>query len=479
MGHLGVNSEREYRLLQQRLDRNVTGAPDSPAFMKILRILFSPEDAALARRFPGRPMTLEALSQKLGIPQDELSDKITDMARRGLVLDVEHKGQRYAVLAPVIIGFFEFTFMRVRDELPIAELARLFEQYGTEDGRFVRSVFQGRTQLGRSLVREEALPEGDHTEILDWERASHLVKSATALAAGLCPCRHEKKHLGKACDKPLENCLSLNFGAESLVRNGIARPLTTDEAMRILAEAKDAGLAQTGDNVQRKAAFICNCCRCCCGMVRAIKEFDIRNAVATSNWIMEVDPAKCKGCGKCAKLCPLAAIHVNSLPKVSHPDSLPKVSHLREGIPGDRLTSESAPYPPEGVKPSGGGGVKPSGGGKVAVLDETLCLGCGVCYSACKFGAIAFKPRARRVLTPETMFDRMVAMAIERGKLADLLFDDPERLSHRALGRIVAVLEKSPPFKAAMAIRPLRSAFLNTIVKGAVQRAGELSEILT
>jgi hypothetical protein len=59
----------------------------------------------------------------------------------------------------------------------------------------------------------------------------------------------------------------------------------------------------------------------------------------------------------------------------------------------------------------------------------------------------------------------MVTMAIERGKLANLIFDEPERLGYRALGRIFSVLENSPPVKAAMAIKPLRSAFLNALVK--------------
>ena len=90
-----------------------------------------------------------------------------------------------------------------------------------------------------------------------------------------------------------------------------------------------------------------------------------------------------------------------------------------------------------------------------AVHDKNLCLGCGVYYSTCKFGAITVKPRAKRVFTPETMFDRIVVMAIERGKLANLIFEDRERLSHRALGWIVAVLGKPPPAKAAMAIKPL------------------------
>jgi ferredoxin/cell division protein FtsL len=423
MGHI-VNSDREYRLLQQRLDRQITGAPDSPVFMKILRLLFSPEDAQLARQIPTRPISLNGLSRKLNIPREKLGDKMTEMAERGLVIDIVFKDKRYFSLAPVVIGFFEFTFMRTRDDLPMAELAHLFDRYMGEDDRFARTVFAGQTQLGRSLVREESLPEDNHTEILDWERATHIIESASEAGVSLCACRHKASHLGKACDKPQEVCLSLNFAAETLVRSGLARSISTDEAMRILETAKEAGLVQTGDNVQRNVGYICNCCGCCCGMIEAIKSFDISTAIVTSNWIMEIDLEKCKGCGKCAEACPLDIIEV--------------------------------------VTEGDGKGKK-----KWAVRDETLCLGCGVCYSSCKLGGITMKPRIQRVFTPETTFDRLVAMAIERGKLAELLFEDPRRLSHRALGRIVGVLEKTSPYKAVMAVKPLRSAFFNTVV-GAV-----------
>ena len=422
MGHI-VDPDREYRLLQQRLDRNVTGAPESPVFMKILRLLYSPEEAELARRLPSRPKRLDALSRRLGMPQDQLCEKLTEMAQRGVVLDFESKGRRYFALPPVVIGFFEFTFMRARDDMPMAELAHLFDEYMNGDERFARSVFQRQTQLGRSLVREEALPAGDYIEVLDWERASHIVQSASAVSVGICQCRHKASHLGKVCDKPQRACLTFNNIAESMARCGHAQPITTGEAMSILEQCKESGLAQTGDNVQQNVTYICNCCGCCCGMIHAIKHFDIRNAIVSSNWIREVDLSKCKGCGKCAKLCPVDAIEI-----------------AEEG---------------EGKEKR-----------RWAVCDDTLCLGCGVCYSACKFGGIIMKPRAKRVFTPETTFGRIVSMAIERGKLANILFDDPERLSHRALGRIVSVLEKSPPFKAAMAIEPLRSTFLSTLVKG-------------
>jgi len=432
MGHL-VNADREYRLLQRRLDDSVMGAPDSPAFTKILQILFAPEEARLARRIPFRPTPLDELSVKLGLPEDELADKVAELAQRGVLIDLEYRGRRYAALPPVVIGFYEFVFMRVRQDLPQAELARLFDQYTRGDDRFVKGLFQGSTQAARTMVHEESLPDGA-AEVFDWERVSRVIETASAIGVSLCVCRHTASHLGRACQRPQRSCLSFNYAAQAMLRSGNAEPLTAAEAKRLVEQCKQAGMAQIGENVQRNVAFVCNCCACCCGMFEAVKDFNIRHAIMTSNWICQIDAAACKGCGACAKACPVDAIAMV-----------------------DRDPAQKR---------------------KTAVCHEELCLGCGVCHGACRSGAIRMNRREQRVFTPETVFDRLVLMAIERGKLAELIFDAPEKLSHRALARVLHLLERASLVKAAMAISPLRSAFLNRLLREAKRSAGEVGEIM-
>ena len=74
------------------------------------------------------------------------------------------------------------------------------------------------------------------------------------------------------------------------------------------------------------------------------------------------------------------------------------------------------------------------------------------------------EPREQRVVVPETTFDRIVAMAIERGKLGDLLFDQVEGFGPHAIARVLHVLEQTPPARALVAIEPLRSSFLRAMV---------------
>ena len=390
MGHI-TNSGNEYHLLQHRILPKVQGNAESETLTEILSMLFSPEDAALAGRLPHSLTPVYELSKTLNVPEKYLNKKLTEMACRGVIFDLEYKGRRYVMLPPVVIGFFEFVFMRTRPDLPMKELAHLFETYfNEEDGAFFLSFWQGQTQLTRTFVMEETiLQQVDHAEILDWEKATHVISTATAISVGKCQCHHTAQHHGTACDKPEEVCLTFNYIAESLSKNGHARAISKDEAMEILSRCKEHNLVQIGDNVQRKVAFICNCCSCCCHLLRGIRNYEITNGVVSSNWIMEVELSKCTGCGKCVKVCPVDAIRIDE----------------RE----DRGRKR-----------------------RWAVRDAEICLGCGVCSKVCGSGGAVMQPRAKRIIAPETIFDQQIAMAVERGRLAELLFDNSEKLSHRA-----------------------------------------------
>lgn len=430
MGHtLRVDPDVGYQQLQQRLDRMPTGAPDSPVFQRILRLLFTREQAELASRMPTL-CTVEQLAKRTGRPVDALGPALDDMARKGLVVDLEHRGTRWVTLAPVVIGFFEFTFMRVREDAPIEELAGLFDEYLFGDDALAHAVFRGSTQIGRSLVREESLPDEPAVEVLDWELATHIVAEASTVAVGNCPCRQHAQLMGHGCGAPLRTCLSFGAAADALVRAGLADSITNEEGLEVLAEAKAAGLAQTADNVQQGVTYMCNCCGDCCGMMQAIRRYGITGAVVSSNWVAHVDLQMCRGCKKCARACPAEAVTM--------------VDNEGQGL---------RKY--------------------WAIVDPDKCLGCGVCDELCRFGAHSMVPRHQRVFTPETTFDRVVAMAVERGKLGDLLIDTLDGAGPHALARVLQALEALPADRARGLVEPLRSVFLRGLLASIhVSRAG-------
>ena len=55
-------------------------------------------------------------------------------------------------------------------------------------------------------------------------------------------------------------------------------------------------------------------------------------------------------------------------------------------------------------------------------------------------------------------------MAIERGTLQHLIFDNQALASHRAMAAVLGVILRLPPVKRAMASRQLRSRYLESLL---------------
>ncbi len=426
MGHLTLR--QPYVALQQRLDKNPIGAPASDELFEILRLRFSKAEAAIGARMPMTPAPLEKLSKRIGQSPKRLEATLERMAEKGLVLDFESRGKRFYMLAPTVIGFFEFTFMRLHKDLPNKKLADLLSAYMYEDSAFAENAFRGSTQVGRALVHEAALSDEARAEILPYEQATEILKKAELLAVGLCYCRHKMMHHGTPCGKPMDTCTTLDGSADWVIRRGFGRRVSTEEALDIAAMTRDQFMVHIADNVKSQVSYICHCCGCCCGQLKAINVHGIQNAVHTSNYLASVDASKCKACGRCVKSCPVMAIEVQA-------------SHY---------------------------------GDACAEIDEEACLGCAVCNLACKNGAMSMTPRASRVFTPENSMERLIRAAVERGTVHHMLFDDPDSVTSRGVNLALGALLSLPPAKRLLAIDQVQSTFVRAILKGA-GRAAEAS----
>ncbi|MFH2010483.1 MAG: 4Fe-4S dicluster domain-containing protein [bacterium] len=424
MGH--ISAKLEYQKLRAKVDRYPVGAPATDTMYEILRTLYTPQEAELASRMPLRWSSLGSLSRRFGIPAAELQSRLDTLCDKGLVMDLELSGKMRYILMPTVVGFFEFSMMRIRGDLDQKELARLFHRNFIEESDFVSQFnLSAKTSIFRTLVHEETLPES-YTEVLDWERATSLVQSQDLFSVAVCHCRHVAHHQGRECETfPMkDSCLSMGRITDYFVRHGMARRIDRAEALDLLARSRDAGMVHLGDNVQHRASFICNCCGCCCEVLNSYKKWSVFENHFSSNFEARVSLARCTGCKKCQTACPVDAI-----------DMVPSVRQVGK----------------KKVK-------------LLAVIDRDVCIGCGVCKPACKAGSLEMAPRPQRKIAPETLMARMLTMALEQGKLHELMLDRDDGLGIHAANVLLGALLKLPPAKWLLANETLKSRLIAALL---------------
>jgi len=411
-----------YSELVARLNKVPQGAPASELLNKILAMLMNEKEAGLVALLPIKPFTAEVAAKAWKMPLVDARLILDELASRALLVDVERRGRSVYTLPPPMAGFFEFSLMRTRGDLDQKTLSELFHQYLNVEEDFVKALFtEGETQLGRVFVQEPVLTSAAAAHVLDYERAGEVISSASHIGVGMCYCRHKKMHVGTACDAPMDICMTFNGSAESLIKHGHVRAIDQVECFDLLDEAYERGLVQFGENVQKKVNFICNCCGCCCEALQASRRFAHMHPVHTSNFIPEIEDETCNGCGKCVSACPVEALSLVSANDPARPNR------------------------------------------KAARLSPDVCLGCGVCVRVCSPGSIELKTRESRVITPVNNAQRYVAMAIERGKLQNLIFDNQVMASHRALAALLGAIFKLSPVKQLMASQQMKSRFMEAV----------------
>jgi ferredoxin len=425
LGHRNSQDPRGH--LKHQLDRYPLGAPGGQLIDDILKTLYTADEAELAGRLPLGFSTLSQLSRQLKLPEDALRTKLESLADKGLVLDLNIGSEVKYALPPTLVGLFEFSMMRVRDDIDQRQLARLFHRYLVEEPEYFSRIRDNRTTPFRTLIHEDTIPS-DYAEILDYERATKLVERETLVAVGLCHCRHVAHHLGRECRVfCLDSCLSFGSIADYLIRHRLARRIDSRQTLTLLGESRRQGMVHIGDNVQNQPNFLCNCCPCCCQVLNSFKHFDFLGNVFSSNFEATIVASRCAGCDRCRSACPVDAIRVRE------------------------VTGES-------------GGAR---GKALAEVDESVCLGCGVCVAACKVDAVRMKPRAQKRIVPENTIARTLMMAIENGTLQNLLTDRHASLPSAAINTLIATITRLPPVKQLLAREALKSRFVDFLVSRA------------
>jgi ferredoxin len=424
MAHHITIKENSYYKLAERINRFPQGASLSDLLFQILKILFSEKEAGLVSLLPIKPFNARRAAKIWKTNEEDARKILNDLADRGILIDAEDKDDVVYSMPPPMAGFFEFSLMRYRDDIDQKKLSELFYQYMNVEEDFIKGLFTtGETQLGRVFVNETVLSEENSLHVLDYERASEVIRTATNIGIGICYCRHKMQHMGKNCEAELDICMTFNNSADSLVRHGIARKADVAEGLDLLQKARDTNLVQFGENVRERVNFICNCCGCCCEALIAARRFGFLHPVHSTNFIPVILAENCNGCGKCVSLCPVEAM---------------------------TLVSSNDPVRPNSKK---------------AKLEEDICLGCGICRTGCNRNAIELKSREKRVITPVNSVHRVVMMAIERPKLHNLIFDNQVMLSHRALAAVLNVILKLPPVKQVTATRQFKSRYLEGLIR--------------
>jgi NAD-dependent dihydropyrimidine dehydrogenase PreA subunit len=348
-----------YKRLAKHLDNLPGGFPptESGVELRILKRLFTPEEAELAMNLTLLPEEAPVVVHRAGLPPDETGKRLEEMAAKGLILRSGRDPARPRYMAVSYVwGIWEF---HVNDL--DKELIQYQEEYMGDLFKEAWKVPQMRTiPVGRSVTPQ--------LEVMPYEIAEELVRAQNKFSVGPCICRRERAIMGKGCGIRQESCLAFGEGAVDFrTRNGTGREIDLQETLDILKWADEAGLVLQPANA-KDAFFLCLCCGCCCGVLRTLKNQPKPAAVGASPFFAVHDPENCQNCGICVDRCQMEALKLEE---------------------------------------------------DVVRLDTDRCIGCGLCVSTCPTDSLRLvrKPESEQPEVHKDFIDLSIKLGKARGKI--------------------------------------------------------------
>ena len=348
-----------YRQLQQRLDLYSMGFPatDSGIEIKILKYLFSEEDAHMFLALTPKLEEPQTVAERCHKPIQWIAGRLDDMADRGLLFRLRRDQQIKYGAIPFVHGLFEF-------QVPTLDrdLSELVEQY-FEEG-FDQCLQDNADYFLRTIPVQKSV-DVKH-QVASYEDAVEILKSKERIVVADCICRKRTEILEQGCGKPMEACFMFGSMGQYYLDRGMGREVGLDEAAEIVARCQAAGLV-TQPATSQNPSGMCNCCGDCCGVLRALNKHPRPVEMVFSNYLAQVSSEDCTACEACLDRCQMAAI---------------------------RMDAE-----------------------EVAEINPERCIGCGLCVTECPDEAIRLIPKPTEDLRvpPTSMAEQMMLMAQKRG----------------------------------------------------------------
>ena len=347
-----------YKKLALHLNKTPGGYPEteSGVELRILKQLFTEEEAELATSLHMIPEKVKDIAERLGRDEDKLEKLLKTMLKKGLVLYASRNGIETYMQAQFVIGIWEYQV-----DLLTKELIKDFNEYVPY---LTDEMYKHKTQQLRVVPVSASI--NAETKIMDYEEAEKIIKSQSKIIVAPCICRKEHTMLDKGCDKPLETCLVFAGGAYYYEERNIGRTISQDEAIEILHNAIDNGLVLQPGN-SKKPMNICMCCACCCQILKNLKNIEKPAKIINSSYFAQVDEEQCTACEACEEVCPMDAITIE----------------------------------------------------ETAFVNVDRCIGCGLCITRCEFDSMTLKPKkdSEKWVPPDNIIGTYTDIAKEKGFL--------------------------------------------------------------
>jgi Pyruvate/2-oxoacid:ferredoxin oxidoreductase delta subunit len=346
-----------YKRLANHLNQLPTGFPhtDSGVELRILKRLFTPEEAAIA---PGLVMKMEpasVIANRLNMKESELAPILETMSKKGLILRSTKNGVQAYMAAQFIIGIWEY-HVNDLDETLIRDVNEYIPHL------MKKSWLKQKTKQMRIIPISQSITA--EMNIMPYEKAEDIIKAQSKIVVAPCICRKEHEMIGKGCKRPMETCLVLGGGAFYYEENGLGRDISQQEALDILHKGIEAGLVLQPGN-SKKPMVICMCCGCCCQILKNLNQLDEPAKAVCSNYYAVVNEENCTACEICKERCQMNAITID----------------------------------------------------EIAHVNSARCIGCGLCVNTCEFGAMQLveKDSSEKYVPPDNMARTYMNLAKERG----------------------------------------------------------------